>query len=254
MRTPADGHPARPSTSPRSSQQRHRSTPVDEGPDSVEVTVQRDDTLDRSSVRSASTSPRSASCARVPEVRKALDVLRPGDIITLTHVDGVLQSLNRQISNTLTLSVARAGDGYAINYIENPLETTIVGAARAHRVLAVRGRPEGRHVVADDHDAREPDLRLGHRLRARHPRGRRVQRALRAEAAGRPLRVGRPRARRRVREPGQDASRGVVRVEGRRGPGLLHARGQGHAQGVPARAARLHAHQLACSTRAACTR
>jgi len=62
-----------------------------------------------------------------PEIRRALDIVRPGDIITLTHVDGVLQSLNRQISNTLTLSVARSGDGFAVNYIENPLETEIVG-------------------------------------------------------------------------------------------------------------------------------
>ena len=53
--------------------------------------------------------------------------LRPGDIITLTHVDGALQSLNRQISNTLTLSVARSDDGFAVNYVENPLETEIVG-------------------------------------------------------------------------------------------------------------------------------
>ena len=62
-----------------------------------------------------------------PEVRRALDIVRPGDIITLTHVDGALQSLNRQISNTLTLSVARSDDGFAVNYIENPLETEIVG-------------------------------------------------------------------------------------------------------------------------------
>ena len=101
--------------------------PVDEGPDSVEVTVQRDDTLDQI-FRSVGLDIATLSALRArPEVRKALDVLRPGDIITLTHADGVLQSLNRQISNTLTLSVARAGDGYAINYIENPLETEIVG-------------------------------------------------------------------------------------------------------------------------------
>ena len=62
-----------------------------------------------------------------PEVRKALDVLRPGDIITLTHLDGALLSLNRQISDTLTLSIARNDAGYNVNYIENPLETELVG-------------------------------------------------------------------------------------------------------------------------------
>jgi len=77
-------------------------------------------------------------------VRKALDLLRPGDIITLVHADGVLQSLNRQISNTLTLSVARAGDGYAINYIENPFESTVVGhRARIESSLFEAGQKAG---------------------------------------------------------------------------------------------------------------
>jgi murein DD-endopeptidase MepM/ murein hydrolase activator NlpD len=117
---------------------------VDEGPDSVEVTVRRDDTLDQI-FRSVGLDIATLSELRSrPEVRMALDVLRPGDIITLTHVDGVLQSLNRQISNTLTLSVARAGDGYAINYIENPLETTLVGQrARIESSLFEAGQKAG---------------------------------------------------------------------------------------------------------------
>ena len=61
-------------------------------------------------------------------MRKALDILRPGDVITLTHADGVLQSLNRRISDTLTLSVSRAEDGFAVNFIENPLEVEVTGA------------------------------------------------------------------------------------------------------------------------------
>jgi len=99
----------------------------DDSPDSVEYTVQRNDTLDRI-FRSVGIDMAALAELRArPEVRRALDIVRPGDIITLTHVDGALQSLNRQISNTLTLSVARHEDGFAINYIENPLETEIVG-------------------------------------------------------------------------------------------------------------------------------
>ena len=118
--------------------------PVDEGPDSVEVTVQRDDTLDQI-FRSVGLDVETLAELRArPEIRKALDILRPGDIITLVHADGVLQSLNRQISNTLTLSVARAGDGYAINYIENPLETTVVGhRARIESSLFEAGQKAG---------------------------------------------------------------------------------------------------------------
>ncbi len=102
-------------------------TVEDEGPDSVEVTVQRDDTLDQIFRSVGIDLGTLAELRSRPEVRKALDVLRPGDIITLTHVNGALQSLNRQISDTLTLQVSRAGDGYAVNYIENPLETEVVG-------------------------------------------------------------------------------------------------------------------------------
>ncbi len=104
---------------------------IDEGPDSVEITVQPDDTLDQIFRSIGIDLGTLASLRSRPEVRSALDILRPGDIITLTYADGVLQSLNRQISDTLTLKVSRAGDDYAVNYIENPLETTVV-SHRAH--------------------------------------------------------------------------------------------------------------------------
>jgi murein DD-endopeptidase MepM/ murein hydrolase activator NlpD len=103
------------------------SPPVIEGPDSVEVTVQRNDTLDRIFRSTGIDSATLAELRTLPDVRKALDLLRPGDIITLTHMNGVLESLNRRISDTLTLSVSRAGDGFAVNYIENPLEIGVTG-------------------------------------------------------------------------------------------------------------------------------
>ena len=118
--------------------------PVDDGPDSVEVLVQRNDTLDEI-FRSVGLDIQTLNELRArPEIRKALDLLRPGDIITLVHADGVLQSLNRQISNTLTLSVSRAGDDYAVNYIENPLESEIVGKrARIESSLFAAGQKAG---------------------------------------------------------------------------------------------------------------
>jgi murein DD-endopeptidase MepM/ murein hydrolase activator NlpD len=96
-------------------------------PENVEYTVQRNDTLDQIFRSVGIDLGELAELRQRPEVRRALDIVRPGDIITFTHVDGALQSLNRQISNTLTLSVARSDDGFAVNYIENPLETEIVG-------------------------------------------------------------------------------------------------------------------------------
>jgi murein DD-endopeptidase MepM/ murein hydrolase activator NlpD len=96
-------------------------------PANVEYTVQRNDTLDQIFRSVGIEMAALAELRQRPEVRRALDIVRPGDIITFTHVDGALQSLNRQISNTLTLSVARSDDGFAVNYIENPLETETVG-------------------------------------------------------------------------------------------------------------------------------
>jgi len=97
------------------------------GPDSIEVTVQRNDTLDRIFRSAGIDAATIAELRNLPDARRALDLLRPGDIIRLEHIDGVLQRLNRQISATLTLSISREEQGYAINYIENPLEKEVVG-------------------------------------------------------------------------------------------------------------------------------
>ena len=116
----------------------------DDLPQNVEVTVQRNDTLDRIFRSVGIDNATLAELRTVPDVRKALDILRPGDTITLTHVDGVLQSLNRRISNTLTLSVARGSDGFAVDFIENPLEVEVTGArARIETSLFDAGRAAG---------------------------------------------------------------------------------------------------------------
>jgi len=115
-----------------------------EGPANVEVRVQRNDTLDRIFRSVGIDNATLAELRTVPDVRKALDILRPGDIITLTHADGVLQTLNRSISDTLTLSISRGGDGFAVNYIENPLEVEVTGArARIETSLFEAGRDAG---------------------------------------------------------------------------------------------------------------
>ena len=118
--------------------------PVAEDPDSVEYTVQRNDTIDRIFRSVGLDMSALAELRERPEIRRALDIVRPGDIITFTHIDGALQTLNRQISNTLTLSVARSDDGFAVNYIENPLETEIVGRrARITSSLFAAGQAAG---------------------------------------------------------------------------------------------------------------
>jgi murein DD-endopeptidase MepM/ murein hydrolase activator NlpD len=113
-------------------------------PQNIEVTVQRNDTLDRIFRSVGIDNATLAELRTVPDARRALDMLRPGDTITLTHVDGVLQALNRRISNTLTLSVARGNDGFAVDFIENPLEVEVTGArARIETSLFDAGRAAG---------------------------------------------------------------------------------------------------------------
>jgi murein DD-endopeptidase MepM/ murein hydrolase activator NlpD len=117
---------------------------ADSGPRSVEVTVRRNDTLDRIFRATGIDITTLNELRSLPDARKALDLLRPGDIITLTHADGVLQSLNRRISDTLTLSVSRAGSGFAVDYIENPLEVEVAATrARIDSSLFASGRAAG---------------------------------------------------------------------------------------------------------------
>jgi murein DD-endopeptidase MepM/ murein hydrolase activator NlpD len=117
---------------------------AEDGPASIEVTVQRNDTLDRIFRTASLDLGTLAELRRRPEVRKALDMLRPGENITLTHQHGALQSLNRQISDTLTMSISREGDAFAVNYIENPLETETIGhRARIETSLFEAGQHAG---------------------------------------------------------------------------------------------------------------
>ena len=128
----------------QSAEPRPRRPPTKTSRTTSKYTVQRNDTLDQIFRSVGIDMAALAELRQRPEVRRALDIVRPGDIITFTHVDGALQSLNRQISNTLTLSVARSDDGFAVNYIENPLETEIVGRrARITSSLFAAGQQAG---------------------------------------------------------------------------------------------------------------
>jgi hypothetical protein len=66
---------------------------TEDGPASIEITVQRNDTLDRIFRTASLDLGTLAELRRRPEVRKALDLLRPGENITLTHQHGALLSL-----------------------------------------------------------------------------------------------------------------------------------------------------------------
>jgi murein DD-endopeptidase MepM/ murein hydrolase activator NlpD len=90
--------------------------------DSLEIVIRRNDTLDAIFRQMELSLGDLAQLRSLPDVRKSLDLLRPGDIILLTHLDGELKSLTRRLSDTATLSVTRDEEGFAADIIENPLE------------------------------------------------------------------------------------------------------------------------------------
>jgi murein DD-endopeptidase MepM/ murein hydrolase activator NlpD len=88
----------------------------------VAVTIGRNDTLDRVFRSLQLKISDLAELRNLPDVRKSLDMIRPGDVIQLTHLDGEIRSLTRRINETATLSVTRAEQGFNANIVENPLE------------------------------------------------------------------------------------------------------------------------------------
>jgi len=88
----------------------------------VAITIGRNDTLDQIFRGLQLKISDLAELRNLPDVRKNLDIIRPGDVIQLTHLDGEIKSLTRRINETATLSVTRADAGFNANIVENPLE------------------------------------------------------------------------------------------------------------------------------------
>ena len=106
----------------------------------VAVTIGRNDTLDQVFRGLQLKLSDLAELRSLPDVRKSLDVIRPGDVIQLTHLNGEIKSLTRRINETATLSVTRADEGFSANILENPLETeehTLRGTVDSSLYVAV---------------------------------------------------------------------------------------------------------------------
>jgi murein DD-endopeptidase MepM/ murein hydrolase activator NlpD len=89
----------------------------------VAVTIGRNDTLDQVFRGLQLKLSDLAELRSLPDVRKSLDIIRPGDVIQLTHLDGEIKSLTRRIDETATLSVTRPDGVFSANIVENPIET-----------------------------------------------------------------------------------------------------------------------------------
>ena len=89
----------------------------------IDVIVTRNDTLDRIFRRLKLNLADLASLRSLPAVRTALDSLRPGELLHLTHRDGELFGLERRLNETQTLKVSREGDALKADVLQNPIET-----------------------------------------------------------------------------------------------------------------------------------
>jgi murein DD-endopeptidase MepM/ murein hydrolase activator NlpD len=96
----------------------------------VEVIVGANDTLERIFRRLQLSLTDLATLRALPEVRKQLDRLRPGELITFNVQNMKLMGFERKLSPSETLQVTREAKGFDTQVIVNPLE---------REVLAVEG-------------------------------------------------------------------------------------------------------------------
>jgi murein DD-endopeptidase MepM/ murein hydrolase activator NlpD len=91
----------------------------------IEVVVSRNDTMDRLFRRFELNLADLAELRGLPELRTQVDRLRPGELLKFMHRGGELIGLERKLSDSETLKVMRADDGFSTDVLENPLEIRI---------------------------------------------------------------------------------------------------------------------------------
>jgi murein DD-endopeptidase MepM/ murein hydrolase activator NlpD len=91
----------------------------------IEVIVDRNDTLDRIFRRLRLNLADLASLRNLPGLKAQLDRLRPGEALSITHREGELFGFERRLSPSETLKVMRESSGFLADIMENPLETEV---------------------------------------------------------------------------------------------------------------------------------
>jgi len=92
----------------------------------IEVVVRRNDTLDRIFRQLELSLADLASLRALPDLRATLDRLHPGEALTFVR-DGAgrLLGLERQLSESERLTIARDDQGFRSHIVENPLEREV---------------------------------------------------------------------------------------------------------------------------------
>jgi murein DD-endopeptidase MepM/ murein hydrolase activator NlpD len=94
----------------------------------LKLTVRSGDSLERLFRRNDLSLTDLAAMVALDEARAHLVKLQPGNEIEVTHRDGAIVSLSRELSRIQTLNVTRTGERFAAEITEHPVETRMVGA------------------------------------------------------------------------------------------------------------------------------
>jgi murein DD-endopeptidase MepM/ murein hydrolase activator NlpD len=94
----------------------------------IDYVIKRNDTLEQVFRRLNLSLNDLAAVRSLPDVKRALDVLKPGDAISLTHIDGALQALTRRLTNTELLTVTRKDDSFSSEVVNTPVDTRVITA------------------------------------------------------------------------------------------------------------------------------
>lgn len=98
----------------------------------LDLVVEKGDTLERLFRRHALSLSDLAAMVGMNDVAAHLKLLKPGDTIQISHREGQVLSLSREIDEVSVLSIARDESGFAASTIERPIE---IRTATAHGTI-----------------------------------------------------------------------------------------------------------------------
>lgn len=95
----------------------------------ITLVIRSGDTLDGLFRRNSLNLTDLAAILKLPEAKRQLRLLHPGDQFTIVHEAGDILELNRRLGETSTLAIRKNNTGFAAHMLEHPVE---VRTAHAH--------------------------------------------------------------------------------------------------------------------------
>ena len=103
-------------------------SPTEPAVTTLDLLVKRGDTLEILFRRNGLSLTDLATMVALPDAGAALKILKPGDRLEVTHHDGQVVSLRRELDEIKLLSITRSDSGFAASTIEREVDVRTVGA------------------------------------------------------------------------------------------------------------------------------